>query len=259
MRLSVLGKDLEIVRIKAALPRAGAPAIVFLHEALGSVSLWRDFPRRVADATGCEAIVYSRHGYGRSTPRSEPFLSTYMHDEALAWLPALLDALQVDRPFLFGHSDGGSIALINAGGTRRPLSGIIVLAPHVMVEDEALAGIDEAKIQYRNTDFPQRLARHHIDGESVFRRWHEVWLDPAHRSWNIEEYLPAIECPVLAIQGDRDEYATMEQIDRIARQARRVELLKLAGCRHSPHRDQPDRVVAATSAFIDRILTASRC
>jgi pimeloyl-ACP methyl ester carboxylesterase len=253
MLLSLLGKDIEFVRLPSARPRPGAPAMVFLHEALGSVSLWRDFPQRVADATGCEAVVYSRYGYGGSTPRPEPFAHTYLEDEALVWLPALLDRLEIERPFLFGHSDGGSIALVNAGGTRRAVSGLIVLAPHVMVEDEALAGIDLAIEQYRTTDFPRRLACHHLDADAVFRRWHDVWRDPGRRSWSIERYLPEIACPILAIQGDDDEYATMDQLDRIARQAQRVERLKLASCRHSPHKDQPDAVIAATTRFVEAL------
>jgi pimeloyl-ACP methyl ester carboxylesterase len=228
--------------------------MVFLHEALGSVSLWREFPQRVADATGCEAVVYSRHGFGRSTSRPEPYSTAYMHDEALVWLPALLDELGLDRPFLFGHSDGGSIALIAAGGLRRAFAGLVVLAPHVMVEPQALAGIEVAIAQYRTTDFPQRLARHHDDADTVFRRWPEIWLSPSHRSWNIEEYLSRIGCPVLAIQGEQDEYATMEQIERIARAARDVELLKLSGCGHSPHRDRPEAVIAATARLVGRVL-----
>ena len=159
MLLHVLGKEIEFERVVPVRPRSCAPAIVFLHEALGSVSLWRDFPKQIADATGCEAVVYSRHGYGGSTPRPEPFASSYLHDEALVWLPAILDALGVDRPFLFGHSDGGSIALIHAGGAGRPVSGLIVLAPHVTVEDKALAGIDAAKHQHRTTDLGAPVSR----------------------------------------------------------------------------------------------------
>ncbi len=250
MLLPLLGKHIEIARLAPARRRAGAPPIVFLHEALGSVSHWRDFPQRLADETGCEAIVYSRYGHGRSTRRLEPFSPSYLHEEALSWLPALLDALAIERPCLFGHSDGASIALIAAGGTAREFSGLIVLAPHVMVEEAGLAGIERAKAAYRETDFAGRLARHHDDAEGVFRRWHEAWLDAGHRAWNIEEYLPRIACPILAIQGDGDEYATMEQVDRIARRARSVERLTLAGCGHSPHRDRAETVIAATRSFL---------
>jgi pimeloyl-ACP methyl ester carboxylesterase len=253
MILPLLGKEIELARLAPARRRADARPILFLHEALGSVSHWRDFPRRLADAAGCEAIVYSRYGHGRSTPRLEPFGRSYLHDEALVWLPALLDALALDQPpFLFGHSDGASIALIAAGGSGRRFPGLIVLAPHVMVERVGLEGIERAMRAYRETDFAERLARHHTDADAVFRRWHEAWLHPAHRTWNIEAYLPPIECPILAIQGDRDEYATMEQIDRIARQAPRVERLELAGGGHLPHRDRTDMVIAATTAFLRR-------
>ncbi len=255
--LRILDTDLEVVRLVSAHPRPGAPAMVFLHEGLGSVSLWRDFPQRVADATGCEAIVYSRYGYGRSTPRrGEARTLRYMHDEALHALPALLDALQLERPFLFGHSDGGSIALINAGGTPRPLSGAIVMAPHVLVEDVTIAGIRAAGEAWKHTDLPARLGRHHLNVESVFTAWLNIWLDPVFRDWNIEEYLPAIRCPLMAIQGEDDEYGTMDQIDRIARQAGDVELLKLADCRHSPYKDQPDAVIEAVAGFVARVLDA---
>jgi len=228
--------------------------MVFLHEALGSVSLWREFPQRVADATGCEAVVYSRHGFGRSTPRPEPFPSTYLHDEALAWLPALLDALGIVRPFLFGHSDGGSIALIAAGALDRPFAGLVVLAPHIFVEPVSLDGIKAAIELYRTSDFAERLARHHDDPDTVFRRWPEVWLSPGHADWNIEATVARIRCPVLAVQGVEDEYGTMEQIDRIAGLAPAVDRVKLAACGHSPHRDQPEAVIEATVRFVERAL-----
>jgi pimeloyl-ACP methyl ester carboxylesterase len=253
MFIPLFDARLEVVRLVPRRARPGAPPMVFLHEALGSVSLWRGFPQRVADATGCEAIVYSRHGFGRSTPRPEPYATTYMHEEALVWLPALLDAMEVDRPFLFGHSDGGSIALIAAGGLGRAFSGLVVLAPHVMVEEEALAGIRAAVEQYRSTDFAARLARHHDDPEAVFRRWPEIWQSPAHRAWNIEEFLPRIACPVVAVQGEQDEYATMDQVCRVARGAPDVRLLELADCGHSPHRDRPDAVIHATVELVDRV------
>jgi len=253
--LRILDTDLEIVRLASAHPRPGAPAMVLLHEGLGSISLWRDFPQQLADATGCEAVVYSRYGYGRSTPRrGEARSPRYMHDEALQVLPALLEALELDRPFLVGHSDGGSIALIHAGGTPGPLSGVVVMAPHVMVEEVTLAGIREAVKIYGSTDLPSRLSRHHRDADSVFRAWHEIWLSPAFRDWNIEEYLPRIACPVMAIQGEDDEYGTLAQIDRIAGLAPDVDLVKLADCRHSPHRDQPGAILEAVSGFVARVL-----
>ena len=250
----ILDTDLEFVRLASAHPRAGAPAMVFLHEGLGSISMWRDFPQKVADATGCEAVVYSRYGYGRSTPRSAPNTPRYMHEQALDVLPALLDALELERPFLFGHSDGGSISLINAGGSPRPLSGIVVMAPHVLVEEITLAGIRDAVAVAARTDLIQRLGRYHADAATVFEAWQRIWLSPEFRAWNIEEYLPRIACPVMAIQGEDDEYGTLDQIDRIAGQARDVDLVKLADCRHSPHKDQPAAVIEAVAGFVDRIL-----
>jgi pimeloyl-ACP methyl ester carboxylesterase len=254
--LSIQGKEIEVVRLVSAHPRPGAPAMVFLHEGLGSVSMWRDFPQRVADATGCEAFVFSRHGYGKSTPISEPRGVRYMHDEALVTLPALLDALGVDAPFLFGHSDGASIALIHAGGAHRPLAGIIVMAPHVLVEDVSVTSIEQAKVAYERTDLRSRLGRYHTDVDSAFRGWNDIWLHPDFRAWNIEEYLPTIACPVMAIQGEDDEYGTMDQIERIARGAPDVDLVRLADCRHSPHKDQPEAVIDAVAGFVSRILDA---
>jgi pimeloyl-ACP methyl ester carboxylesterase len=245
---------LEFVRLPSAHPREGSPSIVFLHEGLGSVAMWRDFPQRVADASGCEAVVYSRAGYGRSDPAQLPRSVRYMHDEGLTVLPAVLDALEIARPILFGHSDGGSIALICAGGTATQLSGVIAMAPHVMVEDISVTSIAQAKLAWQTTDLPARLGKHHADVDAAFQGWNDIWLHPDFRAWNIEEYLPRIDCPVLAIQGEDDEYGTMAQIDRIAAQARDVELVKLADCRHSPHKDQPEAVIAAVGEFIARIL-----
>lgn len=250
----VQGHKLEVVRLRSAHPVERAPIMVFLHEGLGSVAMWRDFPQRVADATGCDALVYSRLGYGKSDPLPAPRAVQYMHDEALAVLPDLLEKLEIEAPLLFGHSDGGSIALIHAGGSGRTVSGVIAMAPHVMVEDISIASIAQAKLAWRGTDLRGRLARYHADVDGAFRGWNDIWLHPDFRTWNIEEYLPRIECPVLAIQGEDDEYGTLEQILRIARGARDVELLTLADCRHSPHRDQPDAVIEAVRAFTSRVL-----
>jgi pimeloyl-ACP methyl ester carboxylesterase len=228
--------------------------MVFLHEGLGSLSMWRDFPQQVADACGCEAIVYSRYGYGRSDPLTGKRAPDYMHHEALTCLPQFLDLLNVERPILFGHSDGGSIALIHAGAAQRPVTAAIVMAPHVMVEDVAIDGINRTRQVYVDTDLKQRLGKYHHDPDAVFWGWNDIWLDPAFRAWNIEEYLAPIACPVLAIQGEDDEYATMDQIERIGRQCRDVELAKLADCRHSPHKDQPQQVIAAVTEFVARLL-----
>ena len=249
--VTVLGGRLEVQRIAGA--GAGAPTLVFLHEGLGSVSMWRDFPRKAAEATGCAAVVYSRRGYGRSDPLRGPRPVRYMHDEALEVLPRLLDELGVREPVLVGHSDGGSIAIIYAAVHDR-LKGLVVMAPHVFVEDMGLESIAQAKVAFETTDLRQRLARHHADPEGAFRGWNDVWLHPEFRAWNIEEHLPRITCPVLAIQGFDDEYGTMAQIDAVVRQVSGpVEALRLDRCGHSPHRDQPAAVLEALARFVARL------
>lgn len=254
--VTIGGIRLEFVRLRSAHPRDDAPAIVFLHEGLGSLAMWRDFPQRIADATGCEAVVYSRAGYGRSDAACLPRAVRYMHDEGLEVLPALLASLAIEKPILFGHSDGGSIALICAGGTETPLSGLILIAPHVMVEDISVASIAQAKVAWQTTDLPTRLGKYHADVDAVFRGWNDIWLHPDFRAWNVEEYLSGIACPVLAIQGEDDEYGTMAQVERIAAQIRDVDLVKLADCRHSPHKDQPEAVIEAVGNFVTRLLDA---
>ncbi|MFN7929002.1 MAG: alpha/beta hydrolase [Blastocatellia bacterium] len=246
---------IEYVRLASAQPQAGAPPILFLHEGLGSVALWRDFPQRIADATGCEAIVYSRYGYGQSDSLQEDRTPRFMHDEALQTLPALCEQLQIEKPIFFGHSDGGSIALIAAGGGVLNPRGVIVLAPHVFVEEFSLVSIRQARENYLTTDLKQKLSRYHHDPDSAFWGWNNIWLHPEFRAWNLEEYLPCIACPILAMQGEDDEYGTMEQIERIAAQAHEVELLKLSQCKHSPHRDQPEAVIQATERFVTHCLS----
>lgn len=252
--LAIDSHRLEYVRI--APERAGRPPLVFLHEGLGSVAMWKDFPARVARATGCGAVVYSRYGYGRSDPIAAPRPVRYMHDEALVALPALLDALEVERPILVGHSDGGSIALIHAGGSGRPVAGLVLLAPHVLVEDLSVASIAAAREAYEAGDLRPKLARHHADVDSAFRGWNDVWLHPDFRAWNIEEYLPRIDCPVLAIQGKQDPYGTIDQIRRIERVVQDVEVLELEDCGHSAHRDRPEAVLEEIVRFVAHVGTA---
>lgn len=228
---------------------ARAP-VVMLHEGLGSVALWREFPGRLAAVTGRRVLAYSRYGYGKSDPLREKREPTFMHTEALEVLPRLIEALDIERPVLFGHSDGGSISLIHAGAGRWSVTGVVVLAPHVFVEECCTAAIRQSKITYDTTDLRTRLARYHDDPDSAFRGWNDIWLDPRFTAWNIEEFLPSIACPVLAIQGEGDEYGTMEQIDRIERQCPHASLLKLEHCGHSPHRDQPDAVLRAAKEFM---------
>jgi pimeloyl-ACP methyl ester carboxylesterase len=232
------------------------PTLVFLHEGLGSISLWRDFPQRVAEATGCRTLVYSRYGYGRSDVLAAPRAPDYMHVEALEVLPQVLAALDIERPLLVGHSDGGSIALIHAGAGRWTCAGVVVLAPHLFVEEMSVRGIDETVAVFETTDLPQKLARHHADARRTFYGWADIWRHADFRQWNIEEFLPGLRCPLLAIQGEDDEYATMLHIERIAERAVNtagVDLLKLADCRHSPQRDQADVVARALADFVRRL------
>ena len=236
--------------------RTERPLMVFLHEGLGSVSMWRDFPERLCEAANLRGLVYSRPGYGRSTPRAadEHWAPDFMHRQAHEVLPALLEALGVDTaeapPWLFGHSDGGSIALLHAARWPTRVAGAIVLAPHILVEDLSIASIAQARTAYETTDLRQRLARHHDDPDSAFRGWNDIWLHPDFRAWTIEGELTPITCPLLAVQGLDDEYGTLEQIRGIARRLPQTQLLELPDCGHSPHKDQAAALIAAVCQFM---------
>jgi pimeloyl-ACP methyl ester carboxylesterase len=233
--------------------KPGAPTLVLLHEGLGSVAMWRDFPAKLAAETSCPLVVYSRYGYGGSDPLTAPRTPRYMHDEALIAWPELRQVLGLDDVVLVGHSDGASIALIHAGSGRWPVRALILEAPHVFTEDMGIAAIDEARIAYDAADLRQRLARYHGDVDGAFRGWCDAWLDPAFRAWTIEEYLSGIACPVLAIQGADDQYGTLAQLDAIERGVvGPVETLVLSDCKHSPHRDQEAAVLAAMAGFVAR-------
>lgn len=242
---------LEYRVIEAAVP--GRPALVLLHEGLGCVAMWRDFPDKLAATTGCRVIVYSRPGYGQSDPHPQPRRPDYMHREAQEVLPAFLKALGIERPVLVGHSDGGSIALIHGGSFPDQVAGLVVMAPHEFIEEETLAGIRAAREFWQRSDWPQKLARYHRDAGQVFADWNDCWLSPEFRDWNIESFLPTIRCPVLAIQGVDDEYATLRQIEVIAEQVPDTQLLKLPRCGHTPQRDQEAAVLDAISAFVSRL------
>ena len=230
----------------------GLPTLLLLHEGLGCVAMWRDFPAKLAAATACRVVVWSRPGYGGSQPYPEERKKDYMHREAEESLPALIAALHIERPLLVGHSDGGSIALIFAGAFPDVPLGIAVLAPHEFVEEVTLVGIRAARSIWESTDWPTKLGRYHLDAVRVFEEWNDTWLSPLFRDWNIEQYLPKIRCPVLAIQGEDDEYATMRQIEVIAEQVPGTQLLKLPNCGHTPQRDQEAAVLAALLAFVNR-------
>ncbi|HSV78710.1 MAG TPA: alpha/beta hydrolase [Ramlibacter sp.] len=235
---------------------ADAPLIVFLHEGLGSLAMWKDFPQRLCAAAGCRGLVYSRPGYGRSTPRAaaEAWRPDFMHRQARQVLPALLAALQVDTaanpPWLFGHSDGGSISLLHAASFPSRVAGAIVVAPHILVEPLSVSSIEQARSAYLEGDLRSRLARYHDDPDSAFWGWNRIWLDPSFRDWTIAAEIGGIGCPLLAVQGLDDEYGTLAQIHGIARRLPHTQLLELAACGHSPHRDQPQQLIAAVTHFI---------
>ncbi|HKT74484.1 MAG TPA: alpha/beta hydrolase [Steroidobacteraceae bacterium] len=248
------GRQIEYQSVDSNRPGKDRPVIVMLHEGLGSVSMWKDFPVDLAEATGARVVAYSRFGYGRSERPATPHTALTMHErEALDALPRVLQALDIEQPVLFGHSDGASIALIYAGSRPDEVAGVIALAPHAFVEDMCVASIELARQSYLETNLPQKLARYHEDPDYAFWLWNDVWLDPAFRAWNIEHHLSSITCPVLAIQGYDDEYGTMEQLERLVHRAPQTELLKLDECRHSPHRDRPREVLGAVERFIQRL------
>jgi pimeloyl-ACP methyl ester carboxylesterase len=231
------------------------PTLVFLHEGLGSIRQWRDFPVKVVAATGCRALVYDRYGYGQSDLLEEARRPVgFMHEEALNFLPDLRRVLEIDDAILVGHSDGASIALIHAGAGHA-VRGVAVMAPHVFIEPICLEAIRAAKETFETTDLPAKLGRYHRDARKTFYGWADVWTEDNFKSWDIrQDYLPAIRCPVLAIQGYDDGYGTMAQLDEIARRVSGpCELLKLENCGHTPFRDQPEKTLAAVTRFIDRL------
>ncbi len=249
--IEIDGVALEVQRLGAPTGRRLAP-IVFLHEGLGSVAMWRDWPALVCKATGRAGVVYSRRGYGNSAPvpdvrqagRLQP---DYMHREAWAVLPRLLSALEIERPVLLGHSDGGSIALLHA--SRHPVTACIVMAPHVMVEDISVSSIEAAREAYPS--LRERLQRYHADVDVAFWQWNDVWLSPAFRGFDIRHDCRRITAPVLAIQGRDDVYGTMRQIEEIAPTQGSFRMEQLAGCGHSPHRDQPELACRLMREFLD--------
>lgn len=250
------GKSVSIEHQWLGSADVGRPLIVFLHEGLGSVAMWKDFPQRLCEAANCRGLVYSRPGYGKSTPRAanESWQADFMHRQAFEVLPALLMALNIDtavqKPWLFGHSDGGSIALLFAAKYPMNTAGTIVLAPHILVEEISISSIEKAKITYQTTELRSKLACFHDDVDSAFWGWNDIWLDPAFRHWNLTQAIKTITSPLLAVQGLDDEYGTLEQIHGIKRVLPHTQLVELPNCGHSPHRDQPDALIEACIAFI---------
>jgi len=243
--------ELRIEYEWVGVPRERAAAVVvFLHEGLGSVSMWRDFPHAFCERHGFAGFVFSRGGYGGSTPRppDERWTPDFMTRQADEVLPPLFAATGIERPWLFGHSDGGTIALLHAA--RHDVAGVVAVAPHVFVEDVSVASIAKARDAYRTGDLRDRLARHHADVDSAFYGWNDIWLSPAFRGWNVEREIATIACPVLAVQGEDDEYGTLEQVRAIARRLPKTRLLVIPNCGHSPHRDQPEILSREAGRFI---------
>lgn len=260
-KINIQGIGLETLRIAAPAGTVG-PTLVFLHEGLGSVRMWRDWPERLCAQLGCAGLVYSRKGYGQSDPvpdvrgpsgqvdgqRYGRLLPDYMHREAFEVLPALLQALDIERPVLLGHSDGGTIALLHA--SRFEVRGCIVMAPHVMVEPVSLLAIQQARQAFEQGALRERLAPYHADVDCAFWQWNEVWLSSAFASFDIRANLADIKAPLLAIQGVDDPYGSMAQIEDIAHAVPHTRLVTLPACGHSPHRDQPEAVAQAVSDFM---------
>jgi pimeloyl-ACP methyl ester carboxylesterase len=234
-----------------------APTLVLLHEGLGSISLWRDLPERLAAATGCGVFAYSRFGYGQSDPVTLPRPMTYMQDEALTVLPRVLDAARIERAVLLGHSDGGSIAAIYAGAVRDArLAGLVLIAAHFFVEDLNIESIARIRTDYETTDLRARLARHHADADNAFRGWNDAWLDPRFRAFDITEYLPGIAVPVLALQGADDPYGTAAQLEVLERHVTApLDTRLIPGARHAPHLEAKDATLAAIAGFARSVLT----
>jgi pimeloyl-ACP methyl ester carboxylesterase len=251
--LTIAGRSVQIEYAWVGPDDASGPVVLFLHEGLGSLSMWRDFPARLCESLGLRGLVWSREGYGHSTPRApdERWAPDFMHRQAREALPALRTALGLKAAcLLFGHSDGGSIALLHAASFPDRVAGAIVLAPHLFVEDLSVRSIEDTRRAYLDTELRERLARHHADPDSAFWGWNDIWLSSSFRDWNIEAELASIRCPILAIQGVDDQYGTMAQIERIAEIVQGTRLVKLEACGHSPHRDQPDAVIAECRAFL---------
>jgi pimeloyl-ACP methyl ester carboxylesterase len=244
------GRPLRLEFEWVGAPRARGNEVVFLHEGLGSISMWRGFPRAFCERHGLAGFVFSRYGYGRSTPkpRDERWQPDFMARQANEVLPALFAEAGIERPWLFGHSDGATIALLHAA--RHAVVGVVAVAPHLFVEDISIASIAQARDAYVHGDLRERLARHHADPDSAFYGWNEAWLDPAFRDWNIEDEIATIACPVLAVQGEDDEYGTLEQARAITRRLPKTRLLVIADCGHSPHRDQPEILSREAGRFI---------
>src|SRR5690348_1930279 len=252
--LHIGGSDLEYRFIGPAPDTA--PTIVMLHEGLGSVGLWGDFPEKLQAATGCGVFAYSRAGYGASSPATLPRPLDYMHVEATDTLPKLLETIGFRRGLLLGHSDGASIAAIYAGSRQdHRVKGIVLIAPHFIVEDISVKSIAEIKVAYETTELKAKLARWHKHVDNAFYGWNGAWLDPKFRDWDISEYLAYIRVPVQIVQGAQDQYGTLKQIEAAEEECYcPVDVAVLDGAAHSPHREATATTLETIADFVNRIL-----
>jgi pimeloyl-ACP methyl ester carboxylesterase len=247
--LVVDGKRLETL----SYPASDRPTFVMLHEGLGSVSMWKDFPAQLARATRCGVLAYSRCGHGQSERLREKRLVDFMHHEGTVVLPSLLEQFGIDRPILLGHSDGASICIIYAAVSPASPRALILEAPHVFVEERTVDSIAKIRTVYRTTDLSERLGRYHDYVEETFWGWNDIWLHPEFRTWNIENCLDAIRCPALVIQGEDDEYGTLAQVEAIKRRVPSTQTLLLPNCGHAPHRDQPATTLETIAQFVRKL------
>ena len=233
--------------------RPVAPTIVMLHEGLGALSLWRDFPRKLSNLINCSVFVYSRHGYGQSDFINDEFDTQYMHREALHILPQILNHFEISNPILYGHSDGASIALIHTSSADTQIVGLILEAPQVVVEEISLDGLNGAKKAFEQGGLKASLAKHHQKPEMIFRCWNNIWLSPEFLTWNIVPCLSNIQCPTLLIQGEEDAYGTLSQLDTIEKNiSGRCEKKIMPAIGHSPHRENPELVLRSIQQFISK-------
>ncbi len=253
-RAAAGGKSLEWASFGER--RAGAPVIVTLHEGLGCLALWRDFPERLAAATGLPVFAYSRAGYGQSDPTELPRPLDYMTREALGPLPEILDQVGAERYVLLGHSDGATISAIYAGSVEDfRVRGLVLMAPHFFTEPMGLAEIAKAKQVYETGDLRARMAKYHRDPEATFRGWNDAWLDPGFEAWNVAEVIDYLRVPALVIQGRQDQYGTLAQVEEVeTRSYAPVDVEILDACRHAPHADQPEKTLAAIAEFTRRLV-----
>jgi pimeloyl-ACP methyl ester carboxylesterase len=251
--ISIVGVNLEYILYAGD---AKKPTLVFLHEGLGCVEMWREFPQKMAERTGCPVLVYSRQGYGQSDACEVPRPLTYMHIEAQKILPQVLQALGIKQHILIGHSDGGSIALVYAGDNPQPgLLGVVTMAAHVFCEQLTVTSIADARKNYATGELRKGLSRYHKDVDTAFWGWCHAWLDPDFMQWNLEEFLPSIQVPQLVIQGVNDPYGSHLQVESIeSKSAGAVQVVMLEGCQHWPYKEQAEASLSAVADFVDGLL-----